>query len=81
MNGKVLGTCMRLVILRVVALHTEHHAQSHAGTEVRVLAVGFLSTSPAWVAEDVHVRCPYREAAHLHVLAAQVVHTVVVLDT
>ena len=61
MNGKVLGTCMRLVILRVVALHTEHHSQSHAGTEVRVLAVGFLSTSPTRVAEDVHVWSPERE--------------------
>src|SRR5437870_3416043 len=47
-----------LEVARVIALQTldESHAQTRS--EKRVLAIGFLSASPARVAKDVDIRAP-----------------------
>ena len=44
------------------ALQPPHHGEAHPGCQVGVFAVGLLSASPAWVAEDVDVGCPEGEA-------------------
>ena len=81
-HGVVLGAGPKLTILRRLrSLQATHHLRTHHAGQEGVLAVGFLATSPARVAEDVHVWRPHAQAAHLHVLALQVVHAVVVLRT
>ena len=42
------------------ALQAAHYGESHHRGKVGVFAVGFLSASPAWVTEDIDVRCPER---------------------
>ena len=68
MNGKVLGAGKEFAVLAVGrSLESAHHSQSHARCEIRVFAIGFLSTPPTRVAEDVDIRCPERQALiHLH---------------
>ena len=41
-----------------LSLQTIHHGKSHPRSKIRVLAVGFLSTSPSWVTEYIDVRSP-----------------------
>ena len=62
MHGKVLGAGQQLAILLVRALQTVNHGHTHARGEVGILAVGLLTTTPTWIAEDVDVRCPERQA-------------------
>ena len=59
----VLGACQELAVVCVVgSLKSSHYCHSHACRQVRVLTVCLLSTSPSWVAEDVYVRSPERQA-------------------
>ena len=51
----VLGTCQRLQVFLSLTLQTAYHGQSHLRSQERVFAVGLLTTSPSWVAEDVDV--------------------------
>ena len=46
----------------VGALQAADNGEAHALGEVRVLAVGLLSTAPARVAEDVDIGCPHAGA-------------------
>ena len=78
--GIVLRTGPKLAVLCILrTLQTLDHLDTHHTGEIGILSVGLLTASPTGVTEDVHVRCPYRETAHLHILAAEVIHTVVVL--
>ena len=80
--GIVFGTRPELAILRRLrSLQSAHHLCAHHGGQIGVFAIGLLATSPARVAEDVHVRCPYAQAVELLVFALQVVHAVVILRT
>ena len=80
MHGIVLGTRPQLTVFRRLgALQTAHHGIAHHRGQVRVLTIGLLSSAPPRVAEDVYIGCPYRQTTHFHILAAQVVKTVVVL--
>ena len=56
--GIVFGTGVGLKVLIVVALHAQHGLYTQYGIQIGVLAAGFLSTSPTWIAEDVNVRAP-----------------------
>ena len=59
MHGKVLGAGVQLVIAGVFRpLQSAHHGHAHLPCQVRVFPIGFLSASPARVAEYVYVRCP-----------------------
>ena len=81
-DGIVLSAGPQLAVLGALgALQAAHDLFAHDGGQVGVLAIGLLTTSPARVAEDVHVGGPHAEAVELLVLAAQVVHAVVVLCT
>ena len=80
-HGIVLGTGPQLAVAgRLGALQSAHHLGAHDAGQVGVLAVGLLPTSPARVAEDVHVRRPHAQAVELLVLAAAL-HAVVILGT
>ena len=89
MYGKVLRTSQQLFIFAfscllfavgiVLPLQSVHHSQSHALRQVRVFTVRLLSASPAWVAEDVDVRCPERQA--LIALYASVLLRLLILGT
>ena len=80
--GIVLGTSPELAVSGFLrTLQAFDHLNTHDACQIGIFTVGLLTAAPAWVTEDVHVRCPYRQTAHLHVLAAQVVYPVVVLGT
>ena len=81
-DGIVLGTGPELAIFGVFRpLQTTYDGIAHNGCQIWILTIGLLTTSPTGIAEDVYVRCPDAEAAHLHVLTLQVVHAMVVLST
>ena len=71
-HRKVLSTCEQLTILSLAAifdalvtlcsLQSTHDCKSHLGGEIRVFTIGFLSTPPTRVTEDVDVGCPEGEA-------------------
>ena len=82
MHGKVLCAGPELAILGILwALQATHHLGAHDARQVGVFTVGLLSTPPTWVAEDVHVGRPHREAVELLVLATAPLHALVVLCT
>ena len=67
--GEVLGAGQQLHVFAVkglavvgIALQTANHGQAHLRRQEGVFAVGLLTASPAWVAEDVDIRCPERQA-------------------
>ena len=61
-HRKVLGAGVQLVVLGIGrTLKTVYNRYTHPGCQVRVLAVGLLTASPARVAEYVYVRGPERE--------------------
>ena len=81
-DGIVLGAGPEFTVLGILRpLQALHYLHTHDTCQVGILAVGLLTASPTGVTEDVDIRCPYRETAHLHVLTLQVVHAVVVLGT
>ena len=81
-DGIVLGTGPEFTILGILRpLQAFYHLYTHDTRQVGVFAVGLLTAPPTGVTENVDVRCPDRETAHLHVLTLQVVHTVIVLGT
>ena len=81
-DGIVLGAGPEFTVFRLFrTLQTAYHLHTHLGGQVRILTIGLLTASPTRVTEDIDVRCPDRETAHLHVLTLQVVHTVIVLGT
>ena len=58
-HGIVFGTSPEFAVLGIFGtLKPTHDSLAHLGHEVRVFAVGFLSTSPTWVTEDVDVGRP-----------------------
>ena len=61
MDGEVLGTggCLQVF---AVALQATDEGHTQPGGQVRVFAVGFLSTSPARVTEDVDIGTPEGES-------------------
>ena len=82
MYGIMLGTSPQFSVLgRFRSLQTFHHLHTHDRSQVGVLTVGFLSPAPSWVAEDVDVGCPHREAVEFLVLTRATLHTLVVLGT
>ena len=82
MYGVVLGTSPQFAILRSLrTLQTTYHGITHDRSQIRIFAIGLLSPAPSWVTEDVHIRSPYRQTAHLHILATEVIQSMVVLST
>ena len=65
--GKVLGTGQQFLViaypLTIIghSLQTTYDSQSHLSCKERVLAIGLLTTTPAWVTENINVRCPERQ--------------------
>ena len=71
MDGIMLCTGIELTILCVAwSLKSLDDLNSKARSEVRILSVGLLSTSPARVAEDIDVRSPDRKAMEAQVFLA-----------
>ena len=82
MHRIVLGASPQFAILSVLrTLQTFHHLCSHDTGQIRIFTIGFLSPTPTGVAENVHVRRPYREAVELFVLTTAPLHTLIVLCT
>ena len=80
MYGIVLGTGPEFAILGILRpLQSTYHLGAHYTCQVGIFTVSLLSTSPTRVTEDVDIRSPYRQAAHLHIFTSQVIHTMVVL--
>ena len=52
-HGEVLGSRDDAVITGIVALHSRDKRDRHARAEEGIFAVGFLATTPAWIAKDV----------------------------
>ena len=78
----VLGTSPQFAILRSLrTLQTTYHSITHDRSQIRIFSIGLLSPAPSWVTEDVHIRSPYRQTAHLHILATEVIQSMVVLST
>ena len=62
MNCIVLGTSPEFAVFRIFrSLQSAHHGTSHPTGKIRILTIGFLSTSPARITEDIHVWSPDRE--------------------
>ena len=58
--GIVLGTGPEFAVLRILRpLQAAYHLDPHDTRQIGVFAVGFLSTPPTGITEDVHVRRPY----------------------
>ena len=57
----VFGTGMRLKVAVVISLHTQYGLYTQHRIHIGILATGFLTTSPAWVAEDVDIWTPERQ--------------------
>ena len=77
MHGKVLGTGMGLVPLRVIrSLQSAHDGHAHLSAQVGVFAIGLLPTSPARVTEDIHIGCPESKSLVAAVGTTLVEHTV-----
>ena len=75
----VLGTGPQLAVFRFLGtLQASHHLGTHHARQVGVFAVGLLSPSPPWVAEDIDIGSPHRQAVKLLVLTA-VQHPLVIL--
>ena len=49
---------MGLQVMLVIALHTQYRLNTQDSIQIRVLAAGLLSPSPAGVTEDIHIRAP-----------------------
>ena len=63
MNCIVLGTSPELAVFRILrSLQSAHHGTSHSGGQVRILTIGFLSTTPSRITEDIDVWSPDRES-------------------
>ena len=78
----VLGTSPQLsVFRRFRTLQTLHHLCAHHTGQIRVLAIGFLSTPPSRVTENVHIGSPHRKAVKLLILTPILNHTFIVLCT
>ena len=58
--GKMLGAGGGLQVIGIVALHTLNKADAEAARQERILAVSFVATAPAGIAEDVDVGGPRR---------------------
>src|SRR5687768_8330479 len=62
MNCVMLRSRHSLQIFRIVTLKPFYEFDAKPRTEVRIFAVGFLSTTPTRIAKDVYVGRPKREA-------------------
>src|ERR1700691_2352362 len=51
-------------IFRVFSLHSGDESDSHPSSKIWIFAIGFLTTSPAWIPEYVNVRRPEIQAFH-----------------
>ena len=61
MNCIVLGTSPEFAVFRIFrSLQSAHHGTSHPTGKIRILTIGFLSTSPARITENIHVWSPDR---------------------
>ena len=58
MDCIMLGTCMSLVILLVITLHTLDGLHAHYSRKVWILSWSLLSPSPPRVTEDIDIRTP-----------------------
>ena len=58
MDCEMLGAGSGAQIVRVIALHTFHKAYAQARGQVRIFAIGFVPSAPAWVTEYIYIRRP-----------------------
>ena len=80
-HGIVLGTCPKFAVFRRLrALQSPHHLRSHDRGKIGILAIRLLSPSPSWVAEDIDIGSPDREAVEFLILSP-IEHTMIVLGT
>ena len=49
-------------MIRVFALQTFNKADRQTGSQIWIFSVGFLSSAPAGIAEQIHIRCPERQS-------------------
>ncbi len=61
-DREVLRGGVDLAILRIVTLQALHEGDAHSRSEPGIFAVGFLSATPARIAEDIDVGRPERQA-------------------
>ena len=54
----MLGASVCLIIIRIIALQSAGYGYTHLLGQVRVLAIGFHTPSPARVTEDIDIRGP-----------------------
>ena len=54
----MFGAGMGLEITVVVALHTKYGLHTKHSIHIGVFTAGFLSTTPSWVTENVHIGTP-----------------------
>ena len=70
-HGIMLCTSPQFAILTVFrSLQTTHNRRSHHSRQIGIFTVGFLSTSPSWVAKNIHIGCPNRQTMELFILAS-----------
>ena len=79
MYGVVFGAGPELAVFGVFgSLESLDDLCSHDAGQVWVFAIRLLSSSPAWVAEDIDIGCPDGEAVELLVFAS-IEHALIVL--
>ena len=78
----VLGAGPQLTVLGILrTLQTSHHLITHHTGEIGVFTIGFLSSTPSWVTEDVYIWRPFTQTVELLILSRTTQHTFVILGT
>src|SRR5262249_5604990 len=57
-HGEVFGRRDCLQVLRIITLKARYESHTNAGGQIRILAIGLLTTAPAGIPEDVDVGRP-----------------------
>ena len=79
MHRVVLGGGDHFEILGIITLHGFDELDAHAAGQIGIFAIGFLTTAPTWIAEDVDIWRP--ESQSLIALAQAAVEKLVMLGT
>ena len=81
MHGEMLNRRHGLQVVRVVSLQATHKGYAVASRQKRIFAVGFLSTTPAWITENIDIGRPDGQPAKFLGTAPTFSNGLVVLGT
>ena len=59
MDGKMLQTCVELIVISFRTLKSVHHGTAHDSGQIWIFSICLLAASPPRVSEYIDIRCPY----------------------